>query len=126
MADHALLPVERIERAILVLRGHKVMLDAELAHLYGVETRVLVQAVKRNLDHFPADFMFQLTIEEADFLESQSVILKTARPRGRPGFKITIWHLESEARTSNTCPTPSPSRAWPCCRACCAAPAPCR
>ncbi len=80
MADQHLLPVERIERAILVLRGHKVMLDAELAHLYGVETRVLVQAVKRNLDRFPADFMFQLTIEEADFSRSQSVILNEQDP----------------------------------------------
>jgi hypothetical protein len=54
------IPVERIERAIQFLRGHKVMLDSDLAALYGVETRVLVQAVKRNLGRFPRDFVFQL------------------------------------------------------------------
>ncbi len=69
----SLVPVERIERAILLLRGHKVMLDADLAALYGVETRVLVQAVKRNADRFPDDFMFQLTAEEHRILRSQSV-----------------------------------------------------
>ena len=57
-------PVERIERAILFLRGHKVMLDSDLSALYGVETRVLVQAVKRNPERFPKDFMFQLTNQE--------------------------------------------------------------
>lgn len=51
-------PVERIERAILVLRGHKVMLDTDLADLYEVPTKVLLQAVKRNLERFPVDFMF--------------------------------------------------------------------
>ena len=80
MADKNLLPVERIERAILVLRGHRVLLDAELARLYGVATRALVQAVQRNLDRFPADFMFQLTIEEAHFSRSQSVILNEQDP----------------------------------------------
>lgn len=52
---------ERIERAILVLRGHKVMLDTDLAELYEVPTKVLLQAVKRNLERFPADFLFQFT-----------------------------------------------------------------
>lgn len=62
--ETALIPVERIEKAILLIRGHKVMLDADLAALYEVEVRVLVQAVKRNLARFPPDFMFQLTPEE--------------------------------------------------------------
>jgi hypothetical protein len=75
MADSSLIPVERIERAILVLRGQKVILDAELAALYGVETRVLVQAVKRNLERFPEDFLFRLTIDEAERSRSQAVIL---------------------------------------------------
>ena len=61
-------PVDRIEKAILLIRGQKVMLDADLAALYGVETRVLVQAVKRNLERFPEDFMFQLSKEEFDNL----------------------------------------------------------
>ena len=70
----AAIPAQRIECAILLLRGHKVLLDTELATLYGVETRVLVQAVKRNLTRFPQDFMFQLGTEEIDALRSQSVI----------------------------------------------------
>ena len=69
----ALVPLERIERAILLVRGHKVMLDADLAALYGVATKALVQAVKRNIARFPDDFMFQLTKEEFDDLRSQNV-----------------------------------------------------
>ena len=63
----------QIERRILALREQRVMLDADLAVLYGVETRVLVQAVKRNLARFPADFMFQLSAEEFANLRSQTV-----------------------------------------------------
>jgi hypothetical protein len=59
-----LIPNERIERSILFIRGEKVMLDADLAVLYGVPTKVLNQAVKRNLDRFPRDFMFQLSKDE--------------------------------------------------------------
>ena len=76
------IPVERIERAILFLRGHKVMLDSDLAALYGVETRVLVQAVKRNPERFPKDFMFQLNNQDIAALKSQSVI---SNPPGRGG-----------------------------------------
>src|SRR5262249_60683743 len=63
-----------IQSPMLSLREQRVMLDADLAQLYGVETRVLVQAVKRNLSRFPEDFMFQLTAEEFADLRSQSVI----------------------------------------------------
>jgi hypothetical protein len=66
---------ERITQAIHIVRGHKVMLDADLAALYGVVTKALNQAVKRNLARFPEDFMFQLTREEAEALRSQSVTL---------------------------------------------------
>ena len=66
-------PQPHIERHILLLRNQRVMLDAELATLYGVETKVLVQAVKRNLERFPADFMFQLDAEEFANLRSQFV-----------------------------------------------------
>jgi len=69
----SLIPVDRIEKAILLIRGQKVMLDADLAELYGVETKVLVQAVKRNLERFPEDFMFQLSQEEFGILRSQIV-----------------------------------------------------
>jgi hypothetical protein len=60
----SLIPVEVIEQKILLIRSKKVMLDADLAELYGVETRSLVQAVKRNNDRFPPDFLFQLNQEE--------------------------------------------------------------
>jgi hypothetical protein len=58
------LPVARIEDRILVVRGHRVMLDADLAEVYGVKTRALNQAVKRNAERFPADFAFRLTVAE--------------------------------------------------------------
>jgi len=67
------LPIARIERAILVLRGHKVLLDADLAALYEVPTKGLLQAVKRNLERFPEDFMFQLDKQELAILRSQIV-----------------------------------------------------
>lgn len=79
------LPDEFIEDTILLIRGKRVILDHDLARLYGVATRTLNQAVKRNLDRFPEDFMFQLTKAEADEwqhfkgLRSQNVILKKAR-----------------------------------------------
>jgi hypothetical protein len=79
MGQSSLIPTERIQQAILLIRGHKVMLDADLAALYGVSTKVLVQAVKRNAERFPADFMFQLTEREAVRLRSQTVISKPAR-----------------------------------------------
>jgi len=75
----AIIPTEQIERLILLIRGHKVLLDTDLAVLYGVETRVLIQAVKRNSNRFPTDFMFQLSDEEADLLRSQIVISKNRR-----------------------------------------------
>ncbi len=59
-----LIPVEIIERRIYIVRGHKVMLDRDLADLYGVETRVLNQSVRRNSERFPEDFMFALTRDE--------------------------------------------------------------
>src|SRR5437016_7031264 len=64
MKQSSLIPVERIERAIYLIRGEKVMLDRDLAALYEVETRALNQAVGRNRDRFPPDFMFELTREE--------------------------------------------------------------
>jgi hypothetical protein len=67
----ALIPAERIERSILLLRGHKVMLDADLAELYDVETKNLVRAMKRNIGRFPPDFMFQLNKDEFENLRRQ-------------------------------------------------------
>jgi hypothetical protein len=80
----SVLPAKRIERTILVLRGERVMLDVDIALLYGVETRALVQAVKRNRERFPSDFMFQLTPEEIENLRSQSVISSWGGRRYRP------------------------------------------
>lgn len=72
-SESPLVPVEQVEQAILLIRGEKVILDADLAALYEVETRVLVQAIKRHQERFPADFMFQLSRVEFDYLRSQSV-----------------------------------------------------
>jgi len=74
MKNKSLIPVERIERRIFLIRGHKVMLSNDLAELYEVEPRILVQAVKRNIDRFPEDFMLQLSQEEFSILKSQIVI----------------------------------------------------
>jgi len=70
----SLIPVERIEKSILLIRGHKVMLDKDLATLYEVKPIALRQQVRRNMDRFPDDFMFQLTQDEVDVLVSQNVI----------------------------------------------------
>jgi len=69
----SIIPIERIEKMIFVFRGEKVMLDSHLAELYGVETKALNQAVRRNINRFPDDFMFQLTHEEFENLKSQIV-----------------------------------------------------
>jgi hypothetical protein len=72
-------PVERITHSILVLRGHKVLLDADLAALYGVSTKRFNEQVRRNIERFPADFMFRLSQEEAEALlrsRSQNATLK--------------------------------------------------
>jgi hypothetical protein len=72
-----LMPVERVEKLILLLRGEKVLLGQQLAELYGVPVKVLIQAVKRNRDRFPEDFMLQLSREEFDHLKSQFVTSNT-------------------------------------------------
>ena len=82
MADKAIVPVERIERSIYLIRGQKVMLDRDLAELYGVETKALKQAVRRNAARFPCDFAFVLGREEVATLRSQTVTSKPGDPRG--------------------------------------------
>jgi hypothetical protein len=106
MAEQNLVPVERIEHAILAIRGHKVLLDADLAALYGVDTKTLNRAVKRNLERFPADFMFQLNDDEAHGLRYQFGTLKTGRGQHRK-YLATL----------------SPSRVSPCSPPSCVAPA---
>ena len=88
-------PVEMIERRIYLIRGQKVMLSTHLAELYQVEARALVQAVKRNIERFPEDFMFQLTRAEFNDLKSQFV-------------------TSSGAVSAEQFPTLSPKKAWPC------------
>jgi len=83
-----IMPTERIQQAILSVRGIKVMLDRDLAMLYGVETRVLNQAVKRNHDRFPNDFMFELTREEIRNI-SQFVICSSAIKHARNVYSFT-------------------------------------
>jgi len=75
--------VEQIEARIFLIRGQKVMLDADLAELYGVETKRLNEQVSRNSERFPEDFMFQLNEEEFDSLRSQFATLKTGRGQHR-------------------------------------------
>ena len=72
----ALIPAERIERAILLIRGHKVLLDSDLALLYGVTIKSLNEQVRRNNKRFPADFMIRLTHEENNSLRSHFATLK--------------------------------------------------
>jgi len=74
-----IIPIERIERKIYFIRRHKVMLDRDLAELYGVETRALNQAVRRNIKRFPEDFMFRLSKEEMDVWKSQIVMSNRER-----------------------------------------------
>ena len=79
----ALIPIETIEKKIYLVRGHKIMLDNDLAELYGVPTKVFNQAVSRNIKRFPADFMFQLNNDEYTSLRSQFVTLKKGRGHHR-------------------------------------------
>src|ERR1700733_10187575 len=76
---HSVIPVERIASRIYLIRGEKVMLDSDLADLYGVETKNLNKAVKRNPRRFPEDFMFQLSVEEFEALRFQ---IGTSNGRG--------------------------------------------
>jgi len=80
----ALVPEKGIEQRIQTLRGQRVMLSTDLARLYEVELRALIQAVKRNIERFPADFMFQLSEAESKILKSQIVISSWGGARARP------------------------------------------
>ena len=115
-----LLPTEFIERKIYFIHGHKVMLDSDLAKMYGVSVKRLNEAVKRNRKRFPADFMFQLSIKESQNLlnaRSQIVTLEKEIPRS----KIAMLNLRSQFATSSygeegPYPTSSPSKVSPCSR----------
>jgi len=86
----ALVPVEHIARSIRILRGRKVLLDAELAALYGVTTKRFNEQVRRNRERFPSDFMFQLTDEERAALRSQSATLRLSFVAGHPFPRVSV------------------------------------
>ena len=90
---------ERLEGLILLVRGQKVMLDRDLAALYGVPTKALNQAVRRNLGRFPEDFMFQLLAEEAERLRSQFVTSNAAR--GGPRYLPFVFTEQGVAMLSS-------------------------
>jgi len=94
MSKGLVIPDERIEKTIVLIRGQKVIIDADLAELYGVTTGNLNKAVKRNIDRFPNDFMFQLTPEEYKSLRFRFGILKKGRHAG------AAWLLHKMRRRS--------------------------
>jgi hypothetical protein len=99
----AIIPIERIQGQILSIRGERVLLDSDPARLYDVPTKVLVQAVKRNLDRFPVDFMFQLTREEFSSLRSQIVTSKPGKGGRRyPPFAFTEHGVAMLSSVLNT------------------------
>jgi hypothetical protein len=89
MNKETLIPTERIASRILLMREEKIMLDFHLAELYGIETRALKQAVKRNSDRFPSDFMFELNEDEIDSLVSQNVIPSKSQLGGAVPYAFT-------------------------------------
>ncbi|MEA3431507.1 MAG: ORF6N domain-containing protein [candidate division WOR-3 bacterium] len=87
--SRVIVPMERIEKRIYLFRGKKVMLSTDIADLYGVEVRALVQAVKRNIGRFPEDFMFQLDEQGYEILKSQIVISSWGGPRRAHPYAFT-------------------------------------
>ncbi|MBL4887103.1 MAG: ORF6N domain-containing protein [Flavobacteriaceae bacterium] len=89
MNKNTIVPNERIINKIVLLRGEKVILDVHLAELYDVETRILKQAVRRNIERFPEDFMFKLSEKEIKFVVSQNVIPSKKHFGGATPFAFT-------------------------------------
>ena len=102
----AAVPVEHIEHSILVLRGQRVMLDADLAALYGIPTGRFNEAVRRNLSRFPADFMFRLTNQELAALRSQ---IATSNP-GRGGRRYLPYAFTEHGAMRELMSPPEPTR----------------
>lgn len=98
-----LIPIEIIENKIFIIRGHKVMLDSDLAQLYEVETKALNRAVKRNIERFPEKFMFQLTNDEWKNLKCQNGTsnknLKLQNPTSKRGGKQKLPYVFTEHGT---------------------------
>jgi hypothetical protein len=104
--ETSLIPAKRIENSILFIRGEKVILDEDLAFLYGVFTKVLIQAVKRNKERFPPDFMFQLNKEEFASLRSQFVTSKLKSRRGGRRYPPYAFTEEGVAMLSSVLNSP--------------------
>ena len=96
---------QNLENKIYLLRGQKVMLSTDLAQLYQVEPKALIQATKRNIDRFPSDFMFQLSKEEMDFLRSQFVTLESGRGK-HPKYALFAFTQEGIAMLSGILRSP--------------------
>ena len=94
-----LIPIERIESRVLLIRGEKVLIDVDLAELYGVTTGALNQAVKRNVDRFPADFMFQLTEQDVLVLLRSQIVTSKVESELKPLIKKDS--LKSQSVISN-------------------------
>ena len=95
---------EAITARIYFIRGTRVMLDRDLAELYGVETKSLKQAVRRNMERFPPDFMFELSKEESDSLRSQIVTLKRGQHASAAGQGRVIQRVETPPRKAGQPP----------------------
>lgn len=100
MSEKSLISSEVISRRIYVFRGHKVMLDFDLAKLYKVETRQLNQAIKRNPERFPNDFMFELNMEEIAFLRSNK-ILSAGKRGGHTKYTTRVFTEQGVAMLSS-------------------------
>lgn len=100
MSEQTIIPIERITASIYLIRNQKIMLDSDLAELYGVETRVLIQAVKRNLERFPPHFMFQLSEEEFDCWRSQIVI---SNPSAKMGLRRPPYAFNEQGVAMLSC-----------------------
>lgn len=96
------IPFERIEQKIYIFRGKKVMVDKDLAELYGVETKALNQAVKRNINRFPEDFMFKLTEHESEILRSQFVTSRWGGDR----YTVCVFTEQGVAMLSSVLKSP--------------------
>ena len=105
MSNTTLIPVERIEKAIYLIRGEKVMLDRDLAKLYDVSTGALNQAVRRNRERFPQDFMFQLTSAEVAQMNLSQIVIGSEKhrdPRLRP-YAFTEQGIAMLSSASSPC-----------------------
>lgn len=102
---------ETLNLLIAVIRGKKVMLSMDLAELYGVQVRALIQAIKRNKSRFPEDFMFQLTEDEVESLRSQNVILNTGKRGHHLKYSPYAFTQEGIAMLSSVLRSPRPVEA---------------